>query len=39
MPVSLETTGQLRLFGSSALRMAYRYSQIDDRSVEDEDGQ
>jgi hypothetical protein len=37
MPVSLETTGQLRLFGSSALRMTYRYEQINDRIVEDED--
>jgi hypothetical protein len=37
MPVSLETTGQLRLFGSSALRMTYRYSQIDERSVASED--
>jgi len=36
MPVSLETTGQLRLFGSSALRMTYRYSQIDERIVEEE---
>ena len=37
MPVSLETTGQLRLFGSSKLRMTYRYSQIDERTVVDED--
>jgi hypothetical protein len=37
MPVSLETTGQLRLFGSSALRMTYRYEQINERSVVDED--
>jgi hypothetical protein len=35
MPVSLETTAQLRLFGSSALRMTYRYSHIDDRVVTD----
>jgi hypothetical protein len=34
MPVSLETTAQLRLFGSSALRMTYRYSNIDERPVE-----
>ena len=33
MPVSLETTAQLRLFGSSSLRMTYRYSQLDDRPV------
>jgi hypothetical protein len=33
MPVSLDTTAQLRLFGSSALRMTYRYSEIDDRPV------
>jgi len=33
MPVSLETTGQLRLLGSSALRMTYRYSHIDERPV------
>lgn len=33
MPVSLDTTAQLRLFGSSALRMTYRYSEIDDRAV------
>jgi hypothetical protein len=34
MPVSLETTAQLRLLGSSALRMTYHYSQIDERPVE-----
>jgi hypothetical protein len=33
MPVSLETTAQLRLLGSSALRMTYRYSQIDEHPV------
>lgn len=37
MPVSLETTAQLRLLGSSALRMTYRYSRIDDRAVNDPD--
>ena len=37
MPVSLETTANLRLFGSSALRMTYRYAQVDDRPVADED--
>ena len=36
MPVSLETTGQLRLFGSSALRMTYRYEQINERIVADD---
>jgi hypothetical protein len=35
MPVALETNAQLRLFGSSALRMTYRYSHIDDRVVDD----
>ncbi len=35
MPVSLDTTAQLRLFGSSALHMTYRYSHIDDRAVDD----
>lgn len=33
MPVSLQTTAQLRLFGSSSLRMSYHYSQLDDRPV------
>jgi len=37
MPVSLETTGQLRLLGSSALRMTYRYSHIDAQPVADPD--
>jgi hypothetical protein len=36
MPVSLETKAQLRLLGSSALRMTYRYSLIDEQIVEDE---
>ena len=36
MPVSLETTAQLRLLGSSALRMTYRYSHIDEQPVSDE---
>lgn len=35
MPVALETTAQLRFFGSSALRMTYRYSHLDDRPVVD----
>lgn len=38
MPVSLETKAQLRLLGSSALRMTYRYSQIDERPVEEGEG-
>jgi hypothetical protein len=33
MPVSLDTTAQLRLLGSSALVMTYRYSHIDERPV------
>lgn len=33
MPVSLDTTAQLRLFGSSALRMTYRYARVDEREV------
>jgi hypothetical protein len=33
MPVSLETTGRLRFLGSSALRMTYSYSHIDDQPV------
>jgi len=35
MPVSLDTTAQLRLLGSSSLRMTYRYSHIDERPVSD----
>jgi hypothetical protein len=35
MPVSLDTTAQLRLLGSSTLRMTYRYSRVDDRAVND----
>jgi hypothetical protein len=34
MPVSLVTTAELRLLGSSALRMTYRYSSIDERPVD-----
>jgi hypothetical protein len=34
MPVSLDTTAQLRLLGSSSLRMTYRYSHIDERPVD-----
>jgi hypothetical protein len=37
MPVSLETTAQLRLLGSSELRMTYRYSIIDARPVLDQE--
>ena len=36
MPVSLDTTAQLRLLGASALRMTYRYSQINDLPVDHE---
>ena len=36
MPVSLDTTAQLRLFGSSALRMTYRYARIDEHDVVNE---
>jgi hypothetical protein len=36
MPVLLETTAQLRLLGSSELRMTYRYSHIDEQPVSDE---
>ena len=36
MPVLLDTTAQLRLLGSSALRMTYRYSHIDERPVDEE---
>lgn len=35
MPVSLDTTAQLRLLGPSALRMTYHYSHVDDRAVDD----
>jgi hypothetical protein len=38
MPVSLDTTGQLRFLGSSALRMTYQYAQVDERDVIDESG-
>lgn len=36
MPVSLDSSAQLRLLGSSALRMTYRYSRVDDRAVDDD---
>jgi hypothetical protein len=39
MPVTLDTTAQLRVFGSSALRMTYRYAQVDERVVVDEPGE
>ena len=39
MPVLLDTTAKLRLLGSSALRMTYRYSHIDEQPVEDEQPQ
>jgi hypothetical protein len=35
MPVSLDSKARLRLFGSSALRMTYRYAEIDERPVVD----
>jgi hypothetical protein len=35
MPVSLDTTAQLRLLGPSALRMTYHYSRVDDHAVDD----
>ena len=35
MPVSLDTTAQLRLLGPSALRMTYHYSHVDDQVVDD----
>jgi hypothetical protein len=33
MPVSLETTAQVRMFGTATLRMTYHYSEIDGRPV------
>jgi hypothetical protein len=36
VPVSLESTAQLRLLGRSTLLMIYRYSEIDDRAINDE---
>jgi hypothetical protein len=33
MPVSLDSTAQLRFFGSSWMRMTYLYSDIDERPV------
>lgn len=36
MPVLLETSAQLRLLGSSALRMTYHYSHVDEQPVSDE---
>jgi hypothetical protein len=37
MPVSLDTTAQLRLLGSSSLRMTYTYSHINERPVSEGD--
>ena len=34
MPVALETTAQVRMFGTATLRMTYHYSEIDGRPVE-----
>jgi hypothetical protein len=39
MPVALDTTAQLRLLGSSALRMTYRYARVDEREVVNEPAQ
>ncbi len=33
MPVALETTAQVRMFGTATLRMTYHYSEIDGRPV------
>jgi len=33
MPVALETTAQVRMFGAATLRMSYDYSEIDGRPV------
>ena len=35
MPVSLESTAEIRWFGPASLRMTYAYSEIDGRSVDD----
>ena len=35
VPTALETVAQLRMFGSSHLRMSYRYVEIDNRPVEE----
>jgi hypothetical protein len=34
VPVALETTAQVRLFGTATLRMTYDYSEIDGRPVQ-----
>lgn len=34
MPVALETTAQVRMFGTATLTMTYRYSEIDGRPVQ-----
>jgi len=39
MPVALDSSAQLRLLGSSSLRMTYRYSHIDNRAVETDQDQ
>ena len=36
LPVSLQTTGQLRFLGSSKLGMTYSYSHVDERAVNDD---
>ncbi|MEO5820015.1 MAG: hypothetical protein ABIT71_05880 [Vicinamibacteraceae bacterium] len=34
MPVALETTAQVRMFGTATLRMTYHYSEIDGHAVQ-----
>ena len=36
VPVSLQSTAQMRLLGRSTLHMTYRYSEVDDRLVEED---
>jgi len=36
MPVTLDTTAQLRFLGASELRMTYRYSHVDEQPVQEE---
>jgi hypothetical protein len=38
LSISLESTAQIRLLGRSTLLMIYRYSEIDDRATNDEQG-
>ena len=39
MPVSLDSTGQLRLLGSSSFRMTYHYAQVSDLTVQNEEAE